>query len=281
MNLKALVVISIIVIFSCIKEYDRSNPFDPDYTGTRTRIISIHNISVEERQGNLDNIINKGEKVSIYVSIINTGDSQAGSVRANIGINKTGIAVDDFDSNLEWGDIPAGSISSGKGGINVSEAEARVTFSIDMGVLIDETFTINFDFYDNLSNHWQDSLSFEVERTGAQLGLDTLVINERTGDNLNRYFRFYPDIKNSGSSSTQNVWSISTVQDSAVQLVYNGDDPISYGDIGAGESKTIEFPYPEFRFSNSLETPFSFIMNFEIYDIYENYWFDSTLVVIE
>ncbi len=263
-----------------MQEYDQNNPLDPGYTGNRTRVININSVSVEEWTGNLDNIINKGEKVRLYVSTINTGNSETINVKANIEINKAGLIIDDFDSNLEWGNVSANSVSTGKGGINTSEGKGRITFSVENEVSVGEIFNVRFDFFDELDNHWLDSLSFEVEQTSAVLVLDTLVVIEGTPDISRRFFKYYSNILNNGTSSTQQVWSKATVQDSTI-LISSGYEPALYGDIGVGEIKTPQFPYPGFRFNKSLQTPLSFMIYFEIYDTYENYWYDSTLVVIE
>jgi len=281
MSLKTLSVILVLLLSACFKEYDQHNPLDPGFTGNRTREISISSNTVEELIGNLDDYINKGEKISLYISILNSGNSEVRNVRANINISEEEIVVDDFYSNLEWGNVSAGSISNGKGGINVSEAEGRIIFTVNNEAPVDECIQVHFDFYDELDNHWLDTLSFEVVRTNAVLEIDTVEVIEGTSDISNRYFKFYPHIINLGTSSTQQVWSVATVEDSTIQLVFSGDDPSSYGDIESGEIKTPGFPYPEFRFSNTLLTPLAFMMYFEIHDVYENYWYDSTMVFVE
>ena len=279
MRFNTTVFIIIILIFACTKEYERSNPFDPDYTGVRTRIISIYNHAREEYSGNLDNIINKGEEFKIYISIVNKGNSVTNDVKANIDISSSSVSYDDFYSVLKWGNILPDSVSNGQGGISQPEAVAYIETNKTSPV--GEDFKIYFDFFDELNNHWKDSLSFIVEETNAILLFDTLTIESGPYDVNHFYFKFYPYLKNIGISSTQDVWSISSIPDDSVQLAFGGDDPVFYGDIQPNESKTCEFPYPEFRISKSLPTPYTFKMRFEIYDTYDNYWYDSTFVTID
>ncbi len=279
MRIKIYFVILVLLLCACMQEYDQNNPLDPGYTGYRTRVVNIESSTIVERTGNLDNIINKGEKIKLYVSTINTGNSEARDVKANIDISAPGIDIDNFDTHLGWGNIAANTVSSSGGG--TYDYPGRITFTVNDEVPIDEDIQVQFDFYDELDNHWLDTLSFEVVRTNAVLVIDTVDVVEGSSDISSRYFKFYPNILNLGTSSTQKVWSVATVEDSTIQLVFWGDDPAYYGDIESGEIKTPEFPYPEFRFSDTLQTPYSFMMNFEIYDTYENYWYDSTLVVIE
>ena len=163
----------------------------------------------------------------------------------------------------------------------ISVIDAIVIVEPDNTTPIGEDFTIYFDLSDNLNNHWKDSLNFIVEETNAVLLLDTLTIESGNYDVNHYYFKFYPYIKNIGISSTQDVWSISSIPDDSVQLAFWGDDPVFYGDIQPNETKTCEFPYPEFRISKSLPTPYTFKMKFEIYETYDNYWYDSTSVTIE
>lgn len=283
-----LLFILLILISGCMKEYEHINPFDSNYTGkispdsvADTIInISIYDYSIEESyDGNQDNILNKGEHARVYISILNSGNSTAELVKANVTSSNSHIEIDDFYSALNWGYVLPDSVSDGQGG--AYHPKALVFIEIDNSAPVNSNFNLNFDFYDILDNHWSDSLSLSIQPTSANIILDTVEVIESVPEASYRYFRFYPYLKNIGSSSTQDVWSLSSVSDTLVALTSYGNTPLPYGDIDPGESVKVNSSFAKFKIPIELHTPYTFKMLFEIYDTYENYWYDSTYITID
>jgi len=279
-----LLFILLILISGCIKEYEHSNPFDSNYTGeispdsiADTIInISIYDYSIEESyDGNQDNILNKGEHARVYISILNSGNSTAELVKANVTSSNSHIEINNLYSVLSWGSVLPDSVSYGQGG---AYPKALVLIEIDNSALLNSNFNLNFDFYDILDNHWLDTLSLTILPTSANIILDTVEVIESIDAS---YFKFYPYLKNIGSSSTQDVWSVSSISDTLVQLTSSGGNPLPYGDIAPTESVKVNSSFARFKIPIEIQTPYTFKMVFTIYDKYENLWCDSTYITID
>jgi len=259
----------LILTTGCIKEYEHNNPY-----------ISISDYSIEENfDGNQDNILNKGEQASIYISVLNSGGCVAENLKANVTSSNSHIEIDDFYSVLNWGNVLIDSISDGQGG--VYQPKALVSIEIYNNAPLNSDFNLNFDFYDILDNHWFDSLSLSIQPTSANIILDTVEVIESIPDASYRYFKFYSYLKNIGSSSTQDVWSVSSISDTLVQLTSSGGNPLPYGNIEPNESVKANSSFARFKMHLELQTPYTFKMVFEIHDTYENYWYDSTYITID
>ncbi|MBU0711983.1 hypothetical protein KKC74_05870 [bacterium] len=259
----------LILTTGCIKEYERNDPY-----------ISISDYSIEENfDGNQDNILNKGEKARIYISVLNSGGCVAENLKANVTSSNSYIEINDFYSVLNWSNVLIDSISDGLDG--VYRPKALVFIEVDNSALLNSNFNLNFDFYDVLDNHWIDSLSLSIQPTSANIILDIVEVIESFSDASYRYFTFYPYLKNIGYSSTQDVWSLSSVSDTLIALTSYGNNPLPYGDIDPGESVKVNSSFAKFKIPIELHTPYTFKMLFEIYDKYENLWCDSTCIKID
>lgn len=282
---KTIVILTCILILNCKFVYERSNPLDPDYEGGKTRIISIDSYTLEDyNPGNNDGFINRGESIKIYITIKNLGNTIAEGVRTDISCSNTNITIepDNWDV-LTWGNVEPGEISEGLGqaaGLSTYRAKAYTIINIDNNTPENENFSLIFSFYDALDNRNGESLDLIVNKTRAILILDNITVRETVPDVSYKHYEFKQNIKNIGTSSTQDVWSIASIPDTLVQLSFGGWRPVSYGDIAAGEVNEPTFPYSNYRIPITLQLPHTFQIKHDIYDTYGNHWYDSTYVTI-
>lgn len=282
MRSSVILILSALLILAC-KGYEHSNPYDPDYSGIRTRIISIHSFSVIDdmqfsvfEDGNGDGVINRGEKIRVYVSVLNSGNSVANSVQAKVSDDSDFVTVEpDCFGALNWGNIQPGSVSEGG---HYFEKKAWVAIKIDKTTPENHTFALIFSFFDELTSNWQDSINLVVQKTGANLKIESFEVSKT----YSRYY-FIPTIINNRTSATKQVIGKLSGNDSNIELVSDEREFGQFGSvddvIGVNETKQVRHSFL-FEILNSVTTPYSTVFILTLSDYYGNTWIDSAVVNI-
>lgn len=150
-----LIITQLLLLFGC-EYYERSNPVDPGYKGVITRNLKIHSFYIYDpignnlpySGGNGDSIINRGEKLKVFIKLINLGNSIEQNINATaLLLSNSNIQI--TNSYLKYGDILPGQISEGDGDIysgSGTYGRAFVELKIDKSVLPNSSFAIVLNY---------------------------------------------------------------------------------------------------------------------------------------
>lgn len=275
-----LIIIQLLLLFGC-EYYERSNPVDPGYKGQIVKNLKIHSFYVYDpignnlpyTGGNGDSIINRGEKLKVFIKMINLGNSIETNITATpVLLSNANIQI--TDSYLKYGDILPGQISEGDGDI-YSGGRAFIELIIDKSVDPNTSFAIVLNYSERA-----DTIDLLCQQTGANIIKDGVEVTYNLPSGNQYWFKPNYKIKNIGSSMTRLV-TIVDYSSSDPNVSFGGSSNVELGDIGVGESKSSGFFTPDIVVPNSLNFPYTTSVTIKLEDLFGNSWsldYELTLV---
>ncbi len=259
----------------------------------------IFNISIENIGGiikfykdsivndnNGDGIVNKGENVSMKITLKNTGMSQVNNLKATITSNSpyiTNLKNGDSQSYLMLGSLDY--VSSGTLAF-ISNPDNYLSFDVSSTAPIGTNITFNITMTDDIGNIWTDSFNVTVEQIAADIKFHSFsVSNDDNGDgiiNKGERITIKDTLLNVGSSR---VNKLKVTISSSSPYISNITNEVNQAYFMLG---TYEYILPSYRatrndpnnyltFDVSLTTPTGTIITFNVtmIDEFGNTWFDS------
>ncbi|NMB82064.1 MAG: hypothetical protein GYA14_09630 [Ignavibacteria bacterium] len=281
--LSFILLVTPVVFFTSCEYYERDNPLDPNYKGTIINNLKINSfyisdpigVNLEYSGGNNDGIINRGEKLKIFISLINLGNSIESNVNANAFLS-TNSNIQITKSYLKFGNILPNQISEGdKDFYADSYGFAYIELIIDKSVTPNSLFTIVL----NCSGQ-RDTLNLVCQPIGASIVEDGVEVFSPllSGDHL--FFRPRYKIKNIGTSMSRLVKIIDFFS-ADTNIIKSGFSSDELGDINVGETKSSGIYSPSFSVSSTLNFPYTTTINLIVEDLFGNNWllsYNLTLV---
>lgn len=272
-----------VVFFTSCEYYERVNPLDPNYKGTIIKNLKINSfyisdpigVNLEYSGGNNDGIINRGEKLKLFISMINLGNSIESNVNANAFLS-TNSNIQITKSYLKFGNILPNQTSEGdKDFYADSHGFANIELIIDKSVTPNSPFTIVL----NCSGQ-RDTLNLVCQPIGANIVEDGVEVfsPSLSGDLL--FYQPRYKIKNIGTSMSRLVKIIDYFS-ADTNIIKSGISSDELGDLNVGETKSTGIYSPSFLVSNTLNFPYNTTINLLIEDLFGNNWllsYNLTLV---
>lgn len=263
------------MLFGC-EYYERSNPVDPGYNGVIIKNLKIHSFYIYDpignnlpfSGGNGDSVINKGEKLKVFIKLINLGNSIESNIIATPQLlTNSNIMI--TDSYFKYGDILPGQISEGDGDIysgSGTSGRAFVELQIDTSVLPNTRFAVVLNYSDR-----KDTVNLRCRQTGANIIEDGVEVNYNLPSGNQYWFR--PDYKiiNIGTSMTRLVTIIDYTSND-LNVSFSTSSTVEIGDLGIGESKSSGFFTPNIVVPNSLNFPYNTSVTIKLEDLFGNSW---------
>ena len=196
-----IIYLGILIFFTSCKPFEHINPLDPEYDGEIKRQIKIHSSSIYDPLnlgGNEDSKINRGEKLKVYIQMINLGNSLESNVQAAPKILSNNF-VKITDYFLHYDNMLPNQISIG-GELNYKDniAQAFVELEIDKSITPNTSFAIELEYFD-----MKDTLYLICEEIGAKIIVDNIIIENASSDINRYYFNIQYILKNIGSRVLQ------------------------------------------------------------------------------
>ncbi|MCZ2225037.1 MAG: hypothetical protein LC122_15550 [Chitinophagales bacterium] len=270
-----LIITQLFILFGC-EYYERNNPVDPGYKGVITKNLKVHSFYIYDpignnlpySGGNGDSIINRGEKLKVFIKLINLGNSIESNINATAQL-LTNSNIQITDSYLKYGDILPGQISEGDGDIysgSGTYGRAFVELQIDKSVLPNTSFSLVLSYSDRA-----DTLSLFCKPTGANIINDGVVVTYNLPSGNQYWFRPDYKIKNIGTSMTRLV-KIIDYDSNDPNVSFGTSSSLEIGDLGVGESKSSGFFTPNIVVPNSLNFPYNTSVTIKLEDLFGNTW---------
>ena len=277
-----LILTQVLFLFGC-EYYERSNPIDPGYNGTIIKELKIHSFYVYDpignnlpyTGGNMDSIINRGEKLRVFIKMINLGNAVEYNISATpqLVTNESIIVTDYY---LKYGNILPNQISEGDGDINSSaNGRAFVELTMDKSVQPNTNFVIVLHFSER-----NDTINLTCEASGANIINDGVEVYYNLPSGNQYWFRPNYKIKNDGTSMTRLVTIIDYISNDP-NVTFENEVEVEYGDIEIGETKLSGVYTPNIIVPNSLNFPYNTSVTIKLEDLFGNDWtlnYDLTLV---
>ena len=238
---------------------------------------------------NGDKKINKGETVSLRVSLKNVGTSAAKAVKATFSTNSSYVSGFTPTTQVSYGTISAGSsVSVRYDGTNYSGYTIR--FAVSNTAPAGTQIPISISMEDESGNTWADSFSVTVDATGAQMAYNSYsVYSDNNSDgiiNKGETVGLRVSLKNVGTSTANAVKATFSTNSSYVSG-FTPTSQVSYGTISAGSSVSVRYDGSNYsgytiRFAVSntapagTQIPISISMEDESY----NTWTDNFYAIV-
>ena len=274
-------IIKYAIIFLCFNlligcNYKHSNPFDPQYDGDKTKIISISSYKILEYGTGFDsNPVNLSRgKFNLVVSLKNTGKALAKNVSGDFILNANAnyIQVRKSWDRLFWGEIPPppfDNIAIGSG----YEQTLEITVSSDAPY--GYQFELMLKLTDEENQTWTDTISLQIQTSSSVFVIDHITVTEYNQTSTSITYNLDVFLKNISSKQRQINCDISST-DTNITIT---DGSNKYYVLNPNEVGKNDFPY-RFELPKSISRPYSTTFKLTSKDSYENSWENDISVTI-
>jgi hypothetical protein len=260
--------------------------------------ISYNRFSVYS-DNNGEKIINRGETVSLKISLKNTGTSAAKSVKATFSTTSSHVSALSPATQITYGDILANGVKwADYSGYNIeyeSAVDYTIRFTVSNSTPANTQIPISINMVDESNNTWSSSFNVTVFATGAQVSYNRFsVYSDNNGDKIvNKgetvYLRI--SLKNTGTSAAKSVKATFSTTSSyvsglspATQITYgdilaNGVKWASYTGFNIEYESSVDYTI-RFTVSNSTPTNTQIPINISMVDESNNTWSSSFNVTV-
>lgn len=186
---------------------------------------------------NSDKEINKGEKISLNVSLKNTGASRAKGVKATFSCNSSYITGLQPTSGVPYTDIEGGASQWKYGWSKTSDYALKFEVSKDTPANTIIPFSINIT--DEAGNSWQSTFNITVKASSARIVSDSYYIFSDDNDdnivNKGETIKLNVSLKNIGESTANYVKATFSCNSAAI-FNFSREENAAYGSITPNSS---------------------------------------------
>jgi len=257
--------------------YKHSNPFDPQYDGDKTKIISISSYKILEYGSGFNSkpvSLSRGA-YTLLVSLKNTGKAVAKNVSGDFILNASSnyIQVKKTMDRLLWGEIPPPPFQNICEGIGYDQAlEIIVSSNTPYGY----QFDIILKMTDEENQSWVDTINLQVQSTNNIYAIDRYSISLFWEYPITIEYNLDVFLKNISSIQRQLRGDITTT-DSNIKITGGSDKRYVLNPNEVGKSN---FPY-KFELPKSISRPYLTTFKLKIKDIFSgNIWEEDISVTI-
>ena len=225
---------------------------------------------------NGDNIVNKGETVSLVVFLKNTGSSEAIGVKATFSTTSSYVSNFSPTTPINFYDISAGKSQSNLG------AASTIKFTVSNTAPVGAKIPISISITDKSGKVWTDRFDVTVEATRAKIVFDKYFVRTVNNNGIVNKGEVNLEVylKNSGLSTAMGVKATFSTTSLYVSNL-SPTTPIIYGNISAGRSENNVVNTVKFTGSNSTPSGTQILIRINIVDESDNTWTDSFNIPVQ
>lgn len=271
------IILSLFTLLIGCENYKHSNPFDPQYDGDKTKIISIFSYRLLEYGTGFDSnpvSLSRG-KFNLVVSLKNTGKALAKNVSGDViqNANSNYIQVKKSWDNLLWSQIPPppfDNISIGSG------YEQTLEITVASITPYGYQFELILQLTDEEDQTWTDSISFQVKSNNNVFVVDHNSVTAYNQTSTSITYNLDVFLKNISSKQKQFNCDISSPDTNLIVT----DGANKYYVLNPNEVSKSNFPY-RFELPKSISKPYTAAFKLIVKDIYSgNSWEENISIII-
>lgn len=235
---------------------------------------TVSDWNIDDYYGNNDNIANRGENIHIYPVLRNSGKSPTNNISATLTFKEnTLLEFSQLKKEFNYKKIKAFSES-------IEKEDEPININISKNFIPNTYINAKLEVKDDFENHWEEDVSFKVEKIANELTIKKLEYLDENGNqdflpNRGERVRLRVTLENKGTSPTNDLLVTMNKKDKPLLITKNMMDIKRFG---ANRESSLSENYSVFELPINSIVGEGFPVSFKIEDDFNNSWNDLRLI---